>query len=92
MTTNNVTMEYAAGGLEEVFEVSIEVITFIARAMDAVEAVGKLSGEAKKAAVFAMARGVVDNWDKIESTLSRLVDLIKKTYNKIKNAIKEILD
>lgn len=90
MSTNKVTMEYAASGLDEVFEVSMEILTFIARAMDAVEAVGSLTGTAKKLAVFDMARGVVENFDKIESTLSKLVDIIKKTYNKLKEFILEV--
>ena len=90
MSTNSVTMERAASGFEEIFEVSTEVLTFIARAMDAVEAVGKLEGSAKKIAVFDMARGVIENFDKIESTLSKLIDLIKKTYNKLKEIIQEI--
>ena len=90
MSTNKVTMEHAASGLDEVFEVSVEILTFIARAMDAVEAVGSLTGTAKKLAVFDMARGVIENFEQIESTLSKLIDLVKSLYNKAKELIKEI--
>ena len=83
-------LEDAALGLEKTFEVTQEVLLFIARTMDAVETIGTLSGTQKKLAVFDMARGVIENFDKIESTLSILVDTIKDIYKFVKEKVKAI--
>lgn len=90
--SNNYTMVDAGYGLGKSVGVSEETIEFITRAMEAVEFVGKLSGMDKKSAVFAMAKGVIDNFDEIQDALSKIVDLVKAIYNQTKQFIKEIFD
>lgn len=86
------TISDAASGLENTFNISKEVLLFVTKAMEAVESIGALTGNAKKIAVFDMARGVIENFDEIQSTLCKLIDMVKSLYNQARELIKEIFD
>lgn len=84
------TIHDAGKGLEKAFAIAPEIINTITLAMDAVEAMGVLKGDVKKKAVFDMVRGIVDNFDEIETLLSKLVDAVKRIYNAAKGVILEV--
>lgn len=66
----------------------VEIYRATASAMDAVEAVGVLTGAKKKDAVLTMIRDLVielgENWEYWAGLLIKFIDAIKTAYNAIK--------
>lgn len=88
MTQKTLNIATVAAGVISVAPVGLTIYQAAANAMDAVEALGVLTGVAKKQAVLAFIKGLVDDWDVYEKLISTFIDQIKTAYNAVKDLFK----